>query len=227
MSLRHLSTVRGAKAPRTPARVVGVVASKEGEVLLVRPAAKRTEGEGAPWHRARLAPGCLLEPECGDLVVVLFDGERVLVTDVLERRGDEASKVTVLADACLEVGGALELFGADGVVFASEAGTSVVASTARLELAEGRVEVERAGLVSREALIQTEEAHLYAETHDSAVGRAVEHFFAVTRRILGVDRIRAREYDARAKETLSLRGHASKLTAEGPVTTHGGPIQFG
>jgi hypothetical protein len=213
MILSRIST-----AVRPTRRKLGTVRSAGRDGLVVEIAGGRVS--------ARRADGCLLEPEVGDEVVLLESDAGVWISDVLERAGSGAAVLAGRGDVSLS--GRTVTIAADGPVNVAAQGVGAIAAgTARIEAKQGAAHVARVTMVAGVAEMTSVAASLFAKSIDVTVERARALFGALERRVLGVDRVRAREVDMAAIDSAAVRGRATMVRAEGTVSAQGEPVQFG
>jgi hypothetical protein len=177
---------------------------------------------------ARVAFGCLVQPEPGDNVMTSFDGETVWIVAVLERPTDAPLRLVAEGDVTImSARGSVSLLAAEGVNV--DAGTSARISATEIDLHAGV-----ARFVIDELLQIGRRAHLYVAKIRS-VGEMVETFAEHvltrakrgTRFIENSDQLRAGDIDHRAEATLQLRAKTAFITAETVVRVDAEQIHMG
>ncbi len=198
-----------------------------GRVLLGADGSPRIEVDGG-WRAARVAAGCLLQPQEGDLVLWFVDGDAAWVLHVLERApADTAPQV------CLP----------DGAVLGTrdEGALTLRAGALGVECRNLNLESEEVSVVTRAARLVTDTCLSVGRLAESAFGTLKlvgEHFHAVFDRLHSHAREHQRvsqEIDLVQAGTLDLRGsqlanvHAPNVTVEGEqlVKLRGGQIHMG
>ncbi len=178
------------------------------------------------WCVARRADGCLLDPEVGDVVVLLSVGAGGWVTDVLER-GDGAAVLSARADLEVFAAGSIAVSAAAGVAIGGQGEVSIAAARAHIQAESARVTLQRATLAGGSVSLGAVDLRVVAKTFDTVAERVRSELGRVIRHVLGVDRVRARELDIAGSETTKVRGRATVVQAGETVSAQGGPIQFG
>ncbi|MBI4703786.1 MAG: DUF3540 domain-containing protein [Deltaproteobacteria bacterium] len=195
-----------------------------------------TGREGALWRvrvhdrqpLARRGRGCLVQPEPGDLVLLLAAGaEPWPIVAVLERSSGASTRLVAEGDVELRVGGRLALHAACGMSVASGRDCAVLAPRLRLQAAEAVAQAGGLSLVAERARFELGQLLVRAARSESRVGRVLARLGQALRRVAETDRVRAREIDAGARETLAVRGRATVLRGEKSATVHGGQIHCG
>jgi hypothetical protein len=161
---------------------------------------------------ARRAFSCLVEPAAGDLVLVAVAGGERYILAVLERRGDEALRLTLAEGASITAAaGRIDI--AAGTV-AIEADAAQVAATT-LGVSAGRTDV-RLGPV-----------RLIAEAIETMAERIIGRFRRSYRFVEEGEHLRARDIDHRASGHLHLRGDTTAVQAKALVKVQSGQIHLG
>jgi hypothetical protein len=189
------------------AQVVGTVTA-----VTERGARVRT-GEGEV--EVKRAVSCLVEPEEGDLVLLVRRGPATpYLLAVLERPGGRGLRISAEGDFSIDArGGRLAVHGAEGVEVTSEECVS---------LAGERVEAR-----GREASLFFGSVKLIAGAADSVLERLFQSVTRSFRRVEEVDHLRAGQIDHAAEGMVRLHGGHTLMTARELVKTDAKQIHVG
>jgi hypothetical protein len=169
------------------ATVVGIVDIGDRTLLL-----DVTDGPAA------LAAGCLLQPEAGDRVWFVRQGDACFVTSVLVRARPE-SPASVRLDADLEIqsGGTL------------------------------RLQARRVEMVAKDLVSYVGRTTWLGSVFEQVVDRFVSHSKTSLRTVQGLDQLQADTLDHRAKSTASLSGEQTLLRGRTVLKADGDQIHLG
>ena len=188
--------------------------------LLRREGAHMTVQSGDACFSARLAAGCLLQPDPGDTVACLrVAPDQAWLPAVLHRESDAPNLLRCAGPTRLEVeGGALTL----------------AAAALSLESSDLCVQTERAQIHAQEAQVHGRQLHLVASsvklvgTVLSTVFDRVMHFSKHHLRTTeGLDRVQATHLECEAQQLLRLEGEHALINGAKLVKTQGAQIHFG
>lgn len=210
----------GWRSPPTPRQ-------GSGRVLLGADGAPRIEIDGT-WRAARVAAGCLLQPQEGDLVLWFAEQDAAWVLHVLERAPGQAAP-----QVCLPEGAVLGT--------RDEGALTLRAGALGVDCRSLNVESDDVSVVTRAARLVADTCLSVGRLAESAFGTfklVGEHFHAVFDRLHSHAREHQRvsqEIDLVQAGTLDLRGsqlanmHAPNVTVEGEqlVKLRGGQIHMG
>ena len=162
--------------------------------------------------QARLAVSCLVQPECGDTVLVALRGRQAYVLAVLERSSDAPVAMQLPRSASLSVQGDLRLQ-ASGTV--SLQGETVEAVAQRISL------VGKAVHWLADTLEST--AHRIKQVADLWTVQAKSHH----RHVEDMEMVRAGHIDVRAEQVMHLNAGHTVVKSRELVKIDGKQIQVG
>lgn len=162
--------------------------------------------------QARLAVSCLVQPECGDTVLVALRGRQAYVLAVLERTGDAPVAMQLPRSASLAVQGDLRLQATGTVSLQGEAVEAVA---------------QRISLVGKAV-------HWLADTLESTANRIkqVADLWTVQakshhRHVEDMEMVRAGHIDMRAEQVMHLNAEHAVVKSRELVKIDGKQIQVG
>ena len=209
--------------PSDDTRLAGArVLRREGRTLWLE-----EEGNHYP---ARRAAACLLEPQCGDLVLVVhLAGGESYVTSVLER-APAAGPARLGLEGDVEFsapGGRLEISARDGLELASPRRAALAAPRLELTALESRFNLGALSLVAQGVRAGLGKVRLAARALDSVVGRLSQSLKSRFVRVEELDRLEAATISVEAEDLHSLRAEYSVISAAEDVKVDAGMIHLG
>lgn len=197
----------------------GLLLRREGVEFIVRTAS----GD----YRARRATSCLVEPEDGDLVLVLSTTRgTTFVLAVLEREAGATTRL--VAQSALEIEAErLSLSGREGVTISSAKLVELLAARLGLKAMEASMVAERIEVVGRHLSGEVERIKAFATSVDSVFERWSQRVKRAYRTVEESDHLRAERIDYEAQRTMSLHGQNAVVTAKELVKVDGGQIIVG
>jgi hypothetical protein len=213
-AVTHL--VRPTAVEHTTGRVVRL----EPRALIVR--------TGLGELRARRAVSCLLEPELDDLVLLasMNTGESYVLA-VLEREGDQPSRLRFEHDVDLRTSGQLAFSAEKGLRLSTNGALGLIGRSLEAVAREGTLLVRSLSMKSESVHAETGKLKLLAAAVDSAVERLTASFGNVYRRVEGLEQLRAGQVHVRVDGNLDLRGQNALVTAERLVKVNAEQVHMG
>ncbi|KYF82960.1 DUF3540 domain-containing protein [Sorangium sp. So ce394] len=184
---------------------------------------------GTGEHEAQRAVSCLVEPEVGD-VVLLARSERgkSYVLAVLERAPGAAARVVHDGDIELQLRrGRFRVAAQEGIDLASGKDVSVASAGVRVNTVEGNVVFQRLSCFGAAVHAEVEKAKMVFTSLETVAERLTQKLKRSYRLIEQFDHVRADRIDYAAKQTASLRGENTLVTAEELVKLDGEQIHLG
>ena len=188
-------------------------------------AAERPSGQPPSWLLdqgdrqlvARRAASCLLEPEPGDRVWFVSEGDQCFVLAVLERgRHSQPATLRVEGDAALRVSGQLQVDTGAGLELRSKEQVGVTSDELRVQARLGRVVFAECTAVLRSLFAHVSNSTFVAKVIETIADRLTQSSKTSLRSVAEVDRVQAGTIDHRAKEATHLAG--------GKVLVNGGEL---
>lgn len=197
-----------------------VVVERTGKEIVIR-----AEGRVS---RAKQAAGCLLAPEAGDRVLVAWLGDERFVLSVLEREGNEPSRVEVPGDLELRVPcGRFSVASQEGIDLTTAGETSLTSRVLSLHALEGNVLVDKLRALGSVLTGEVTRMRVVAESVDSIVDRVHQKWKRAYRFIEDREQVKARHLDYRAEQTARIHAESSVMTADDLVKLDGKQIHIG
>lgn len=178
---------------------------------------------------AKRAASCLLEPAPGDMVIVATGGAgQAYVLAVLEREEGAPGRIVLDGNLDLQVRrGRFAVAADEGVALVSPKDVSVVSSSVNVRAITGEVALQTFSFLSTFVRAEVEKAKLLAGSLDSVLDRFSQRVKRAYRVVEESDHLRAERVDYAAKETMSLHGGNTLVTAEELVKLDGEQIHVG
>jgi hypothetical protein len=185
-------------------------------------------GTSSGRYRARRAVSCVVEPAVDDVVLVASSsrGECYLLA-VLEREGD---KTRIVADGDLEIdvrSGRFTVAAGRGVGIVSSQDVSITSAELAVRAVSGNVVLDRLSFFGRYLQSEVERVKMLAGTVDQLLDRFSQRVKRSYRTVEQLERLRAGEVDYEAKQTMSLHGDNTAMTANKLVKVDGEQIHVG
>jgi hypothetical protein len=177
---------------------------------------------------ARVAFGCVVQPEPGDLVLACEADGETWVAAVLDRPSDAPMRLWAEGDVSLvSARGDVSLAAAGAV--ALDAGERVRAAAPQIELhaAIGRLVIDELTQVGRRASLYVGRLRTVAETVETFAGHALARVRRSSRFVEESDQLRAGDVDHRAAGNMQLRARTAFVTAETVVRIDAEQIHMG
>jgi Protein of unknown function (DUF3540) len=206
--------------PDTDAPAGAELVSRDGRDVTIR-------RDGAILE-ARIAFGCLIQPEPGDHVLTTSDGATTWVLSVLERTSDRPAR--------LWSGGALEIASAEGDITLSatrrltiSAGTGVRVESPEIELHArlGRFVIDELTQIGRQAAYFVARIRNLGEVFETFADHLLVRAKRGTRHIEESDQVRAGSIDHQAEGAMHLYAETTFITADKVVRVDADQIHMG
>lgn len=178
---------------------------------------------------AKRAASCLLEPAPGDVVLVAVAGaNQAYVLAVLEREEGAPGRIRLEGDLDVELRrGRFQVTADEGVGLASAKDVSIVSSGVSLRAITGEVALKSLSFLSDIVRAEVDRTKLLLGSLDSVMDRLSQRVKRAHRVVEESDHLRAERVDYSAKETMSLHGGNTLVTAEELVKLDGEQIHVG
>ncbi len=177
---------------------------------------------------AKRAASCLLSPAPGDMVLVAMAAEQAYVLAVLEREEGAPGRIALDGDLDIDLRrGQLRMRAEEGVTLASSKDVSVVSSGFHVRAITSEIALQSLSFLSTVVRAEVDKARLLAGSLDSVLERLSQRVKRAYRVVEESDHLRAERVDYVAKETMSLHGANTVVTAEELVKLDGEQIHVG
>jgi hypothetical protein len=197
-------------------------------VVLARDGRDARIERGGAVIAARVAFGCLVQPEPGDRVLTGTDGDTVWIVSVLERPTDAPARLFAEGDiAITSARGAIALLAAKDVTV--DAGSRARVSAPEIDLHAGvaRFVLDELMQIGRRANLYVAKIRSVGEMVETFAEHVLTRAKRGTRFIEESDQIRAGDIDYRAEATLQLRAETAFITADTVVRMDAEQIHMG
>ncbi len=182
---------------------------------------------GVVCTSAHRAASCLLQPEVGDLVWFVAEGEQRYVTAVLRRGPDAgASQLRIDGDADLRASGQLTVGGA-GLDLHAEQRLGLHSDELQIRARRGRALLDECSFVLRELFVHATKATFVGKLFERLVDRISSHSKSSLRVVEGLDQVQAGNLEQRATGVAQLAGKTVLLNGTDLVKADGGQIHLG
>jgi hypothetical protein len=218
--MRHLAK-KQQQHRREVFQEIGAVIRRAGTAFVV-------ETDGGEME-AKRAASCLLEPAPGDMVIVAVTAaDQAYVLAVLEREEGAPGRISLEGDLDIDLRhGRFRVAAEEGVGLTSAKDVSVVSSSVNVRAITGEVALQSFSFLSAVVRAEVEKAKLLAGSLDSVLDRLSQRVKRAYRVVEESDHLRAKRVDYAAKETMSLHGGNTLVTAEELVKLDGEQIHVG
>jgi hypothetical protein len=179
---------------------------------------------------ARRAASCLMESTPGDTVLVCITGGNEAYVLAILTRDDDSSPAIISAPGDLNLdlpNGKMRLRASAGLALASPQEISLTAHQISLGAARGEAMLTECLLVGKKLGAQVEALSLFAQTVSSTLGTVYQKMSRFFRKVEGIEQVQAGELDLQARDSLSLHGRHTIMTAEKLVKVDGAQIHLG
>jgi len=180
-------------------------------------------------YQARRAASCLLECAAGDEVLVCVTDENdAFVLAVLERRESGAATISLPGDLniCLPQG-KMRLNASGGVSLASPHEVSLTSPRLAVSALHGEVTVNDLSFFGARLAARLDTFTLAARMISSSLGAVYEKIGRVFRKVEEIEQVQAGQLDLQARDSLSLHGRHTMMTADQLVKVDGAQIHLG
>ena len=184
--------------------------------------------------RSRLvqqATSCLLEPQVGDLVLIVGsdDDPGGWILAVLERpqAGEAVLAAPAGAGLTLKASGRVRVEGSAGIDIVTPAALELRADETRLQSRSLRLFLDECAAIVRSAFASLTKLTHVGEAVELLVSRFTQHSEHSTRVITGVDHTQAEEIDLRAGNNVHVRSERTVVNGREVVKLDGGQIHLG
>jgi hypothetical protein len=208
------------RADRFDTPAVAVVRARDG-----RDASIECDGTVVP---ARVAFGCLVQPEPGDRVLTARDGETLWIFSVLERPTDAPARLFAEGDiAIMSARGSVSLIAAEQVSVNAGARIGLSAKAIDLHAGVARFVLDELLHIGRRANLYVAKIRSVGEMVETFAEHVLTRAKRSTRFIEESDQLRAGDIDHRAEATLQLRARTAFVTADTVVRVDAEQIHMG
>lgn len=178
---------------------------------------------------ARRAVSCLVEPACGDRVLLAGpDPDEVYVLAVLARPGPEPLVLKAVGDLTLAVkDGRFSVLAERGVSLASGEDLSLTGKLLRVRAREGHLALDRLFYTGARILARARRIRLVGRLLDAVMERASLRVKRAYRFVEETDLVRAGEIDQRAEGCVNIRGESAVVFAKKLVKMDAEQIHLG
>jgi hypothetical protein len=180
-------------------------------------------------YQARRAASCLLECAAGDEVLICVTAENeAFVLAVLERRESGAATISMPGDLniCLP-NGKMRLNASSGVALASPHEVSLTSPRFAVSALHGEVTVNDLSFFGARLAARLDTFTLAARMISSTLGAVYEKIGRVFRKVEEIEQIQAGQLDLQARDSLSLHGRHTMMSADQLVKVDGAQIHLG
>jgi hypothetical protein len=177
---------------------------------------------------ARIAFGCLVQPEPGDRVLTSVAEGAIWIVAVLERSSDVPARLSAEGDfAIVSVRGNVSLTGAQGVRL--DAGDTVQIAAPEIDLHTGvaRFVLDELVQIGRQASLYVTKIRSVGEIFETFAEHVLTRAKRGTRFVEESDQMRAGSIDHRAAGTLQLNAETAFITAGTVVRVDADQIHMG
>ncbi|KIG17322.1 hypothetical protein DB30_03379 [Enhygromyxa salina] len=193
-------------------------------------------GSGGSWtleadgrqFEAKRAASCLLEPEIGDEVWFVAQGERSFVLAVLERA--EAAGVATLSvngDAALRVNGQLDVHASAGVELRSDAQVGITGAEVRVQAKLARMVFDEGTAVLRSMFSHVTNSTFVGKVIETVADRVVQSSKTSLRTVAELDQVQAGVIDYRASDAAHVAADQVLINGGQIAKVEAGQIHLG
>jgi uncharacterized protein (DUF2345 family) len=171
-----------------------------------------------------------MESTPGDTVLVCITGGNEAYVLAILTRDDDSSPAIISAPGDLNLdlpNGKMRLRVSAGLALASPQEISLTAHQISLGAARGEAMLTECLLVGKKLGAQVEALSLFAQTVSSTLGTVYQKMSRFFRKVEGIEQVQAGELDLQARDSLSLHGRHTMMTAEKLVKVDGAQIHLG
>ncbi len=176
---------------------------------------------------ARIALSCLVQPEPGDLALLVRTKSGLFVLALLERATAAPTRLALGAEAEIAAGGTLSLLGGAGITLASPTTVGITAATLDLRARRAHLLLDELVHVGQHVSARVAKLRLAGEVLETVVDRLLTRAERCFRFITEGDHLRADTIDHRAAHTAQLRGQTIIISAETVVKVDAEQIHMG
>ncbi|MFO7561805.1 MAG: DUF3540 domain-containing protein [Enhygromyxa sp.] len=206
-------------------RMARVRALTQGEILV--------DDEGR-MRLVQAAASCLLEPQVGDLVLIIApeDDPGGYILAVLERPQAGAAPAILSAPgggdlAIRAPAGRVRVEASEGLELRTPAALELHADETRLQSRSVKLFIDECAAVIRSAFASLTKLTHVGEVFELLVSRFTQHSDHSTRVIAGIDHTQAEEVDLRAGNNVHVRSERTVVNGREVVKLDGGQIHLG
>jgi hypothetical protein len=215
-----VSQLRASQTGNEVAQVVGHVVGAEADRFHV-------ETSDGLFH-ARRAASCLLDCILGDKVLMCIAADEAYILSVLEHDDAHSASITVRGDLDLHLpSGKINIRTKDGVSIASQQEISMLADRMSIGANRGDITISDLSFFGGRLGARLDSISLTARLVTSTVGSLYERLTRVFRKVEELEEVQAGRIELQAKDSLSLHGRHSMMTADQLVKVDGAQIHVG
>jgi hypothetical protein len=196
-----------------------------GKVLTTNPL---TVGTDDGCYQACRAASCLLECAAGDAVLLCITPDDAFVLAVLQRAATGAANLSLAGDLNLYLPeGKLRLNASGGVALVSAQEVTITAPRLGVNALEGEVTVNNLSFFGSRLAARLDTCILAAQMISSYVGTICENVARVFRKVEEIEQVQAGQLDLQARDSLSIHGRHTMMSADQLVKVDGAQIHLG
>jgi hypothetical protein len=197
-------------------------------VLIARDGRDARIAHDGAVHAARIAFGCLIQPEPGDHVLASLAEGTIWIVSVLDRQSDAPPRLRTEGDLELVSGqGRISLTAAQRVDINAGATVRVAAPEIDLHAGVARFVLDELVQVGRLASWYVAKLRSMGEMVETFADHVLTRAKRSSRFVEGSDQMRAGDIDHRADGTLQLRAESAFITADTIVRVDADQIHMG
>ena len=201
-------------------QAMGEITKREGDRFVVRALGSEM--------RAKRAVGCLVEPREGDRVLLAGEAHGAcFVISVLERE-DRSASITCEGDLDIKLkSGRFRVASQEGIDLVSPKEVSIAAGSVSLRARAGSFVLEQLSYLGSVARAELERIKVEGGILETVMDRVSQRVKRSFRTIEEIDQVNAERIDYAAKQTMTLRGENTLVTARELVKMDGEQIHMG
>ena len=196
------------------------------ELLSCDKRAARVMRDGAALP-ARVAFGCLIQPEPGDRVLTSLADGTLWVLAVLDRPGTAPPRLWADGDLGIAAGGDIAVLAGGDLSLSAAATARTAAPEIELHAGTARFVLDELTQIGRRALNYVSSIRTMSEVIETFSGHILTRAKRASRFIAHADLLRAGDIDHRAEGTLQLHAQSGFITAETLVRVDADQIHMG
>jgi Protein of unknown function (DUF3540) len=217
-ALSPIGMARG--LPTTAAGMAGELIARDGRASTVL--------YDGGIHLARIAVGCLIQPEPGDRVLIASADGALWVLTVLDRTSNAPVRLGAEGDIdIVSASGEIKLLAAESVTIDAGKNARIAAPEVELHAGIGRFVIEELTQVGRSARYFVDRIRSMGDVLESFAEHVLVKAKRGSRFIAESDQMRAGAIDHRAEGTLQLHAETSFITADTVVRVDADQIHMG
>jgi hypothetical protein len=191
----------------SPADASGVVIARDGRNVHI--------ARGGRISEARVAFGCIVQPEPGDQVLISIVDGTIWVTSVLERSSEAPMRLWAEGDVSIvSMRGDVSLMAAQSLNLDAAKRARLAAAEIDLHASVARFVLDELLQVGRRASLLVGKIRHVSELIETFAEHVLTRVQRSSRFVEGSDQLRAGDIDHRAESTLQMRAETMLMTAD-------------